>query len=297
MATSPHLLSAKPNKGKAADTDALFQIRFNDNQPDLTLYLALEATVAQFKTKIAIRRPVVRDKQLRLIFGGQLLNDDHTLLQYSKLKQRTESQISQRARPDSTSQSADAENVDDSPIFIHCSVSERTETSTANSAPAGQVSHMDHGNVLTHYLKNELFWCGLAVHINQLLHYYTSFYCVITKTPVKRNLRYEPPTQPITTEPPLAGFDRLREAGFSEEDINNFRQQFHLFRGNNADADPNQIRNLEEEWMDNGGPEVHAEGGLLSIFWYKENMTQRHQVGLITGVILNFIFGFLKEMY
>ncbi|KAJ1967340.1 hypothetical protein IWQ62_001928 [Dispira parvispora] len=204
MATSPHPLSAKSNKGKAAETDALFQIRFNDNQPDLTLYLAPEATIAQFKAKIAARRPAVRDKQLRLIFGGQLLNDDCTLLQYSKLKQRIESQIVHRARPDSTSQLADTHDVDDSPIFVHCSASERTEVPTANPAPAGQST---------------------------------------------------------TTEPPLTGFDRLREAGFSEEDIANFRQQFHLFRGNNTDADPNQIRNLEEEWMDNGGPAVHADGG------------------------------------
>ncbi|RKP37653.1 hypothetical protein BJ085DRAFT_31928 [Dimargaris cristalligena] len=85
------------------------------------------------------------------------------------------------------------------------------------------------------------------------------------------------------------GFDRLREAGFSEQDIANFRQQFHLFQGTNANA---------ETWMDDGGQNAAVDGvngesynqlfnglivgfflGMLSALWYRENMSPQHKAG------------------
>ncbi|KAI9287848.1 hypothetical protein BC943DRAFT_342231 [Umbelopsis sp. AD052] len=59
-------------------------------------------------------------------------------------------------------------------------------------------------------------------------------------------------SQPQIT--PLMGFDRLREAGFTEEDIRNIRMQFHHLHGTTFDGEnTEQTRNLEEQWMENTG--------------------------------------------
>ncbi|KAI8081900.1 uncharacterized protein B0P05DRAFT_468736 [Gilbertella persicaria] len=59
--------------------------------------------------------------------------------------------------------------------------------------------------------------------------------------------------QPQMTPP--TGFDRLRESGFTEEDIRNIRTQFHRLHGTSFDDNvpTEEARNLEEQWMDNTG--------------------------------------------
>jgi hypothetical protein len=53
---------------------------------------------------------------------------------------------------------------------------------------------------------------------------------------------------------PPTGFDRLRESGFTEEDIRNIRTQFHRLHGTQFEEGPTEeARNLEEQWMDNTG--------------------------------------------
>ncbi|KAJ1922629.1 hypothetical protein IWQ60_006396 [Tieghemiomyces parasiticus] len=112
----------------------------------------------------------------------------------------------------------------------------------------------------------------------------------------------DPPPPETTSEPAPptpVGFDRLRDAGFSEQEIGNIRDQFHMFQGNQPNIDnEDQIRNMEEEWMDNGGQNAAVDGvsgqgytelfqgfcigfflGLFAPFWYKENMTPRQHVG------------------
>jgi hypothetical protein len=55
---------------------------------------------------------------------------------------------------------------------------------------------------------------------------------------------------------PPTGFDRLRESGFTEEDIRNIRTQFHRLHGTPFEEEgptAEEARNLEEQWMDNTG--------------------------------------------
>ena len=46
----------------------------------------------------------------------------------------------------------------------------------------------------------------------------------------------------------VQGFDRFRQAGFSEEDIQSFREQFHATQAN-WDDDPEALRAREEAWI------------------------------------------------
>ncbi|KAG8715473.1 hypothetical protein FRC11_003972 [Ceratobasidium sp. 423] len=50
---------------------------------------------------------------------------------------------------------------------------------------------------------------------------------------------------------PLRGFDRLASAGFSAEDIESMRRQFHAQRPEVLDQDDEHARALEEQWVDN----------------------------------------------
>lgn len=112
---------------------------------------------------------------------------------------------------------------------------------------------------------------------------------------------------------PNVGFDRLREAGFSEEDIVNFRQQFHNRLG--AFADEETLRRREEDWMavaaqqgQFSGDRSYLElvGGLLLgflagfvvVFFLREHQfTQSQFVGIIAGVLINLAFGMLRSQY
>jgi hypothetical protein len=51
---------------------------------------------------------------------------------------------------------------------------------------------------------------------------------------------------------PPTGFDRLRESGFTEEDIGNIRTQFHRLHGTSFEGtNTEEARTLEEQWMEN----------------------------------------------
>ncbi|KAF9897418.1 hypothetical protein BX616_005638, partial [Lobosporangium transversale] len=117
------------------------------------------------------------------------------------------------------------------------------------------------------------------------------------------------PPSPVATPQPI-GFDRLREAGFSEDEIRSIRRQFHANRGTvtsnvgengiavELDEDEDAItraRRVEEEWIDQHGSETLPEGlegsygemvwglmigffmGLIALFWFKEATFSRRQ--------------------
>jgi len=76
--------------------------------------------------------------------------------------------------------------------------------------------------------------------------------------------------QTQSTLPIPVGFDRLRSAGFSDDDIASLRAQFQRFHGVDGDSEENvDITALEERWLDEtigfgggGGPSV--DGGKSS---------------------------------
>ncbi|KAG0362317.1 hypothetical protein BGZ54_008688 [Gamsiella multidivaricata] len=135
---------------------------------------------------------------------------------------------------------------------------------------------------------------------------------------------------PIIPSQPT-GFDRLREAGFSEDEIRSIRRQFHASRGTSTTVGENGIavgledqdedasaraRRIEEEWIDQHGAETLPEGlegsygemvwglmlgffmGLIVLFWFKEaTFSRRQQMGVIAGLMINVGFGVLHLYY
>ena len=84
-----------------------------------------------------------------------------------------------------------------------------------------------------------------------------------------------------TIAPRATGFDRLREAGFSEDDIRSIRRQFHASRGtitvgeNGFEVGPDQdedarerARRVEEEWIDQHGSDTLPEGCNVEPFFF-----------------------------
>jgi hypothetical protein len=68
--------------------------------------------------------------------------------------------------------------------------------------------------------------------------------------------------QTQSTLPLPVGFDRLRSAGFSEDDIASLRAQFQRFhRSRGEDADSVDVTAMEERWLD----EMIGMGGSASI--------------------------------
>jgi len=72
--------------------------------------------------------------------------------------------------------------------------------------------------------------------------------------------------QTQTTLPLPVGFDRLRSAGFSDDDIASLRAQFQRFHGSRGDEDDSvDVTAMEERWLDEtiglGGGGNVADGG------------------------------------
>ncbi|GAA5883400.1 hypothetical protein JCM3774_004148 [Rhodotorula dairenensis] len=124
---------------------------------------------------------------------------------------------------------------------------------------------------------------------------------------------------------PLQGFDRLREAGFSEQDIENLRFEFRAHAPSDRDtaaaaADEEHQRALEEQWMSGmtGLEEAAAGGGsgegghyysllkgvcagffvpFLPLFFFRTQIfSKRMQIAIVLGIVINLAFGFLRML-
>lgn len=92
------------------------------------------------------------------------------------------------------------------------------------------------------------------------------------------------------------GFDRLRGLGFSDEEINLLRQQFHAAymdedtgNGNNSNGenDINRVRELEERWMENDVRDDGADEQFNSI----PIGNFKHNIDLLIGITIGFTLG------
>ncbi|ORY80816.1 hypothetical protein BCR37DRAFT_53954 [Protomyces lactucae-debilis] len=111
--------------------------------------------------------------------------------------------------------------------------------------------------------------------------------------------------------PAPRGFDRLRDAGLSDQDIANLRQQFDHDQ-DNADEDANLA--AEEAWIDNDGNDQNdalqgisyeillgcAAGffvGFIALFaiFEMDRLGKRLPAAIVVGVAFNLIFGLCRD--
>jgi len=83
---------------------------------------------------------------------------------------------------------------------------------------------------------------------NDLIIY---IHCVIgeelTREQLNEESQLDNAPQEVSTTPDVIGFDRLLQQGFSQDDINDLRRQFHLIYNINQTSRNDQIHDLEEE--------------------------------------------------
>ncbi|GAA5932644.1 Dsc3p [Sporobolomyces koalae] len=128
------------------------------------------------------------------------------------------------------------------------------------------------------------------------------------------------PSAPTEQTTPLQGFDRLREAGFSEEEIANMRAEFRERRNPYADPEGDTVdaehqRALEEQWMSGmtGQEEAASDSStghyvtllkgvtigflvpFLPLFFFRTQIfSRRMQMAIVLGLIINLSFGLLR---
>ncbi|KAI8867676.1 hypothetical protein GQ42DRAFT_107467, partial [Ramicandelaber brevisporus] len=111
------------------------------------------------------------------------------------------------------------------------------------------------------------------------------------------------------------GFDRLREAGLSPEEIEELRSDFHRQRGGVRDAE--DARLLEEHWMETGAQNAQPSGddgshtlhffygvcgsfflGPLAWYFFRDPMLGTSQkMGLVIGMFVNVTLGTMRLLY
>lgn len=149
-------------------------------------------------------------------------------------------------------------------------------------------------------------------------------HCSVGDVLSEQELAEEVDEQPQrSTLPELRGFDRLRTAGFSEDEISDLRSQFrNIYGGITSDNNVEQMQSLEEEWIDNG---VNAGGaaavdlnpgggsfgedltgimmglflGVLSVFFLQEHslFSKRQKRAIVAGLAVNFAFNAIRFLY
>ncbi|AET41608.1 Dsc3p Ecym_8330 [Eremothecium cymbalariae DBVPG len=129
--------------------------------------------------------------------------------------------------------------------------------------------------------------------------------------------------QPDGATSQAIGFDRLRSVGFSDEEIELLRQQFRATYGDLDDvqqqrgAGDNDIRHLEEQWIETGVTDQGMQFNSIPIANYKYNIdlliglvigcllgvfsillmkqdglfTKRQKMAIVAGIIFNIAFG------
>lgn len=111
---------------------------------------------------------------------------------------------------------------------------------------------------------------------------------------------------------PLRGFDRLREAGIPESEIEDMRRAFHERTGDVAGDDDEHARALEDAWVDGSTEDPSSSGAyttllkgavlgfavpIVPFFFFRTALfSRRFQMAIILGAVMNLAFGALRAL-
>ncbi|BGO97544.1 uncharacterized protein family UPF0645, transmembrane [Rhodotorula toruloides] len=282
----------------------VFCVRFTDGQTEdlVDLWVGEKETVREVKRRIRLLRPDTltedgKPRRLRLIQLGRLLPDGVFLLPY------TLQLVSRRAKAVSPN-SAGHVGVKEGLQAVGRGIGKVVRGTMGERAGEDEMSLLEKGKGR----EDEQAEQGEEEEEQIWLH------CSVGE-PIEEEEPTEEKDQ-STQITPLQGFDRLRDAGFSEQDIENLRAEFRESRQTEADDEEHQ-RALEEQWMSGmtGQEEAVASDSagtghyysllkgvcigffvpFLPLFFFRTQIfTRRMQIAIILGIVVNLGFGILR---
>jgi len=291
-----------------------FNIRFASDGfvPDLlNVWVGDRESVRDFKRRIQLLRPSLASRRLRLIYLGRVLTDGTLLVPWTELLLKrqtshlTQTETVTRVLGDAVSGALGAvKGGYDAAIGVKSKgKGKEVEPTTGGTTQVETV-----------------VWLQCAV--GEILSPTT------TNEPEPLESESDPNAQSALNDDspqqrPLAGFDRLAEAGFSEEDIEQVRRQFHAEHEfltsptGFVDTDEEEhARAMEDQWLeglnstqdgvDNAmGTRIYSTlfKGLcigfffpiIPIFFFRTDLLDRRtQLAILSGSAINFLFGVLQ---
>ncbi|GAA5984628.1 hypothetical protein JCM11641_004545 [Rhodosporidiobolus odoratus] len=329
--------ASKKGKGKAVDdvgvaggesgagpTGLCFCVRFTDGQTDdlVDLWVGEKDSVREVKRRIRLLRPQTlhtseedgsRPRRLRLIQLGRLLPDGVFLVPYTvQLNSRRAALVT--ATEENSSTKAVKEGLEAVGRGIGAVV---REVRKAGEGEKDEMDSMEKGESSKGKGKERE---GAADRVEEDDRIW--LHCSVGDAEEE-----EPPTEEKSDEKvqtsqltPLQGFDRLREAGFSDEDIDNLRAEFRERRGIDGDEededDTEHQRAVEEQWMsgmtgqEEAGADASTSGHYYSLlkgvcvgffvpflplfFFRSQIFSKRMQMAIVLGIVFNLVFGVLR---
>lgn len=238
--------------------DLLITVRFSASIPDLPLDVSNPDTTTGAGLKQLIRAKLPSDlssHRLRLIYAGRGLDDTSALTTSLKLPPAP----SRSPRPAIEREDNDIPNTPDSAneqskskgkqavhdarprLYVHCSIGDIALSDTDLAAEAAMAS--------TILLQEDKDQKSASPHHGSSL--------------LPSSNAQQPPLQSTTPAP--RGFDRLLSAGFTPAEVTALRSQFLAVQSVSRTRDTmptgEELRELEDRWMDEGSTAAQAQGG------------------------------------
>ncbi|KAJ5597924.1 hypothetical protein N7537_008008 [Penicillium hordei] len=244
------------------ETDPLLIIvRFSASIPDLQLDVPGPETTTGAGLKQLIRAELPKplsSHRLRLIYAGRGLEDTTALTVSLKLPPSPSRSpcpaADQPETPDDHGKGKQAV-LDTRPrLYIHCSIGDiaLSEADLASEASVSSTVLLQQKKQRTNTSKE-----SPAKDVSPLLS---------TPTQPGRQYQSQSQSQITTTTPAPRGFDRLVSAGFTAAEVTALRSQFLAMQSVSRTPDTmptgDQLRDLEDRWMDEGSTAAQVQGGL-----------------------------------
>ncbi|CAI7672656.1 unnamed protein product [Penicillium viridicatum] len=238
------------------DTDPLLiTVRFSASIPDLQLDVPEPETTTGAGLKQLIRAELPKPlstHRLRLIYAGRGLEDTTALAVSLKLppspSRSPRPAADQPETPDDHGKGKQAVRDTRSRLYIHCSIGDiaLSESDLASEASVSSTVLLEQ--------KKQQTKKSPAKDVSPLL-----------STSAQPGRQYQSQSQTTTTPAPR-GFDRLLSAGFTAAEVTALRSQFLAMQSVSRTPDTmptgDQLRDLEDRWMDEGSTAAQVQGGL-----------------------------------
>ncbi|GAA5949151.1 hypothetical protein JCM10213_007107 [Rhodosporidiobolus nylandii] len=316
--------AAGEDDGRTAPTGLCFCVRFTDGQTDdlLDLWVGEKESVREVKRRIRLLRPRTlytpdeegaKPRRLRLIQLGRLLPDGVFLVPYTVQLNSRRAALVSATDAKSSAEAAVKQGLEAVTRGLGAVV---REVRKAGEGEPDEADEMERGESSKAKGKEKEGAQAKEEDDRIWLH------CSVGDAEEEEEKPAEGQDEKAQTSQitPLQGFDRLREAGFSDEDIDNLRAEFRERRGLAEDAaeddDAEHQRALEEQWMSGMTGQEEAAGDtsttghyysllkgvcigffvpFLPVFFFRAQIfSKRMQMAIVLGIILNVAFGLLR---